>query len=131
MLGGKPVLIVEDDPDIRNAIKEILEMEGHTVVTACDGLEGLEALKAISHPCVILLDVMMPRLDGWGFMQALIEEHADTLTTMPVIIVSATLDAAKGAPVKPAKIIKKPVDIDALISVVARYCVCDTTKKAA
>src|SRR6185437_10873013 len=61
-----PVLIVEDDADIRELLSSVLVLEGYPVVTAADGAEGLEQLRT-AHPALVLLDLMMPSMDGWEF----------------------------------------------------------------
>lgn len=80
------VLIIEDDVDIRESLTQVLEMDGHVVACASDGCQGLaEARRA--HPDVILLDLMMPRLDGFGLIERV---RADTeLQNIPIIVISA------------------------------------------
>jgi OmpR family response regulator RpaB len=77
------VLVVDDDPDIRLLLRLELAAEGHTIVEAGDGEEALAALAARS-PDVMLLDIMMPVLDGWGVLRAL-----DPTTAPPVVVVTA------------------------------------------
>jgi CheY-like chemotaxis protein len=114
----KDVLVVEDDKDIRETLQQVLELEGYRVTTATNGKEGLESLKGIDRPCVILLDLMMPVMNGWEFLEA--HRTDTTLATIPVVVVSAAGDKAKSAPA--AGFIKKPVDLESLLNVVRRYC---------
>ncbi|BDG08393.1 response regulator [Anaeromyxobacter paludicola] len=81
------ILLVEDNDDIRGALAEWLELEGYHVVTASDGEEGLERLEEGIEPRAIVLDLMMPRMDGWTFLQRLRSDprHAD----LGVIVTSA------------------------------------------
>jgi len=81
-----PVLVVEDDPDTRDLLERALTGEGWEVRVARDGAEGLRALDGIS-PCAVLLDLMMPQLDGFGFLEEMRqqERHAN----VPVIVVTA------------------------------------------
>jgi CheY-like chemotaxis protein len=95
--GGRPtpsgqcLLLVEDDELLRGAIKRVLEWEGYRVACAGDGREALDYLRAGGRPSLILLDVMLPVLDGWRFRQ---EQQRDRdLAAVPVVIVSA-LEAA-------------------------------------
>lgn len=80
---GATVLVVDDDPDIRGLVRELLERAGHRVATAADGREGLRALFA-SPPDLVLLDVNMPNLDGWQVL-----ERIRDLTDVPVIMLTA------------------------------------------
>jgi len=115
---SKYVLIVEDDFDIRNSLRQILELEGYKVLSAENGLEGLRLLQNLKSPCLVLLDMMMPVMDGFEFLRA---KGADiTVAPMPVVVVSANADPAKISDAK--AYVKKPIDIDVLLRVVAEYC---------
>lgn len=83
------ILVVDDEPDIRTLCKVNLEYEGYRVIEAGDGLEGLKVLKA-EDPDVVLLDVMMPRMDGWEFMRKAKEDEATAL--IPIILLTAKAD---------------------------------------
>ena len=110
-----PILIVEDDKDIQEMVKAFLEMEGYEVHTADNGKHGLEVLKKIHTPCIILLDLMMPVMDGYQFSLALRDDP--DLASIPVVIVSAYWDKARDIPAK--GIIKKPIDLEDLLSKVS------------
>ena len=90
-----PVLVVDDDPDIREAMTAILEGEGYTVSEARDGAEALALLRGGNAPCLILLDLMMPVMDGWSFRAAQLADPA--LAEIPVVILSAAADVHRQA----------------------------------
>jgi CheY-like chemotaxis protein len=115
----RSILIVEDDPSIRECLSELLLAEGYPVVLAADGAEALEKLATISRPTLVLLDLMMPRMDGWQVLKIMREQ--DHLAPVPVIITSATADARTGLH-GANEIIKKPYDFNALLGLIAKYC---------
>src|SRR5262245_58040872 len=117
------VLIIEDDEDIRESLQEVLEAEGFVVVPAGNGREGLDALSQ-SEPCVIVLDLMMPVMNGWEFLEA--RRTQSLATEVPVIVVSA---AGARAAATPADLhIRKPVDIGRRLAAVRYYCSRTTTR---
>jgi CheY-like chemotaxis protein len=81
------VLIVDDEADLVSGLSELLESEGYRVATAMDGLEALDQLRRGLRPTVILLDLMMPRMDGWDFRQEQLKD--DDLKEIPVIVLTA------------------------------------------
>src|SRR2546423_8698902 len=82
------ILVVEDDEDIREAIREILVHEGYDVAVARDGQDALDVLAELERPCLLLVDLIMPKMDGWDLMKALSKN--DRLATIPVVVMSAT-----------------------------------------
>ena len=88
---GKFILLVEDDDTLRGAMQMVLEWEGYRVACAADGRQALDFLRAGGRPALILLDVMLPGLDGWQFRQQ--QRRDPDLAKVPVVVVSA-LDAA-------------------------------------
>ena len=113
------ILIVEDDAAIRTALQLALEIEGYSVRTAGNGQEALQLLARIDTPCLILLDLMMPIMNGWEFAQALRKDMV--LAPIPVAIVTAYSEEAshfEGA----QALIKKPVDLELLYHVVRKFC---------
>jgi CheY-like chemotaxis protein len=113
------ILLVEDDVDIRTTLKEVLELEGYDVVPAGNGREAFDALQNMKeHPCLILLDLMMPIMNGWEFLEA--QQAASLLSTIPVVVVSAAGDKAKSA--KAHGFIKKPIEVDGLLKMIKQYC---------
>ncbi|MDD4975691.1 MAG: response regulator [Bacteriovorax sp.] len=114
----KNILIIEDDADISEILKFAIELEGYTVYTAANGQEGLEALSKI-EPCLILLDLMMPIMDGWAFAEAL--EKDPTLNKIPFVVITAFAESAIN--IKKARgIIKKPVELELLNSTLKKFC---------
>jgi CheY-like chemotaxis protein len=111
------VLLVEDDQDVREAIQQALEFEGYQVKTARHGQEALSIIDPSSPPALILLDLMMPVMDGWEFLNKRSEKPA--LKSIPVIVFSAAGDRA--APTGVTAIIRKPVDLDVLTESVRPY----------
>jgi CheY-like chemotaxis protein len=107
------ILVVDDDDASRNAIQVLLELDGFRVVTAADGVEGLDHLRAGLQPMAILLDLCMPRMDGFQFRSAQAQEP--TLADIPVVVYSAQLHAHDLiAALKPAAYFEKPFDVDRL-----------------
>jgi|SRR6185295_18070287 len=115
----EPVLVVEDDPDIREVMMAIVESEGHCAVAAENGDQALELLRNGLHPCLILLDLMMPVKDGWEFRA---EQKVDpALASIPTIIVSAAGRQAIEA-LHPTATLEKPIDYDQLTRLLKRHC---------
>jgi CheY-like chemotaxis protein len=120
------VLIVEDDPDVREMLAVLLSTEGFNAVAAEDGLEALHLLRTVRHrapqvPCLILLDLMMPRLSGREFRRAQLGDP--TVAAVPVAVMSGALDLEERAQALGAvATLSKPIDCDVLLDVVRRYC---------
>ena len=114
----KYILIIEDEKSIQEALKVALEMEGYIVFTADNGQEGLDKLPTIPTPCLILLDLMMPVMNGWEFAEIVSKDI--TLATIPVVLVTAYGDRAREVTSK--AIIKKPIDLDLLLKTVQKWC---------
>jgi len=113
------VLIVEDDDAIRDGLSDLLVSEGFEVREAINGLEALAQLERCEvPPGLIILDMMMPIMDGWGFL----ERHAasPTLSAIPVAVLSAVADRSQ---IPPARYqLRKPIDIDDLLRIVEAHC---------
>ncbi|APR79510.1 response regulator [Minicystis rosea] len=112
------MLVVDDDPDIRETLRFVLEDAGYPVYSAENGQEALEVLGGSEPlPGLILLDLMMPIMSGDEMLKALKSVHA--LAGIPVTIVTAS-----GAPMPPLAtgLLKKPVDLDVLLRIVERNC---------
>src|SRR5260221_3506520 len=102
-----PVLIVEDDEDLREMMAQLLGIEGFETAAVANGREALEYLHSVKKPDVILLDLMMPVMDGWEFRR---RQQADPeLASVPVIVLSA-LDAGRAAALDADAFLKKPLD---------------------
>src|SRR5258705_12159733 len=114
-----PVLIVEDDADLRDMMAQLLTLEGFNAATVANGREALEYLRNVARPDVILLDLMMPVMDGWEFRR---RQQADpAMSDVPVIVLSA-LDPSRAADVNANAFLKKPLDFDRLLTLVRGYC---------
>jgi two-component system, OmpR family, response regulator CpxR len=117
-MGLLPVLIVDDDPDIRETLRFVLEDAGYVVYCAENGREALEVLdRSTPLPGLILLDLMMPVMSGDEMLKSLRAVRA--LAQIPVTIVTAS-----GAPMPAlaSGLLKKPVDLDVLLRIVERSC---------
>lgn len=114
------ILLIDDDRDVRESMKSVLEIQGYHVVTAVNGLEGVEKLKALDKlPCVILLDLMMPDVNGWQFLDM---QSADPkLRDVPVVICSAYMETAKSIRTVDG-FIPKPVQLNSLLGAVKAFC---------
>lgn len=112
------VLVIEDDEDIREIVRLTLEEEGYRVRTAPNGLEGLRLLEEHGPPCVLLLDLMMPVMNGWEVLEKL-QEHEE-LASIPVVVVSAS--AARSPRAHVTHVLQKPVCLTLLLATVGRYC---------
>ena len=118
---SKSILVVEDDQDVRDALATVLETEGYSVAKAADGQEALGQLRAASAPCVILLDLYMPVMNGWAFRDEQLRDPK--LASIPVIVVSAdTMVARRAADLGAAGYVGKPIDFDRLLALVATHC---------
>jgi CheY-like chemotaxis protein len=110
------VLVVDDDPDIRDSLRILLEDEGYEVQTAADGAEAVATMCAMA-PCFVILDLMMPVMDGWEVSSLM---HSDArLAEIPVCVVTAT---PEWAPSDSACVLPKPVDIVRLLELVQERC---------
>src|SRR3954462_13175976 len=120
------VLIVEDDSDTREMLATWLATEGFHAVGAEDGLEALHLLRTVRHrapdaPCLVLLDLKMPRLSGNEFRRAQLGDP--TVASVPVAVMSGATDVEQRASALGAvATVAKPIDCDALLQVVRRYC---------
>lgn len=120
------VLIVEDDPDVREMLSTLLSTEGFHAVAAEDGLEALHLLRAVRHrapevPCLVLLDLKMPRLGGNEFRRAQLGDP--TVASVPVAVMSGAVDLEQRAQdLGAVATVAKPINIDRLMDVVRRYC---------
>lgn len=111
--GQTLVLVVDDDPDILEAVCDILEGEGYRVARARNGREALARIDE-ERPLLILLDLMMPVMDGHAFAQVLHGRERDR--GIPIVVISADGDPQKAAALGARGFLAKPFDIDALLS---------------
>jgi CheY-like chemotaxis protein len=112
---------VEDHADLREAMTDLLEAFDYTVVTAADGHEALARLRGGTAPCLIVLDLEMPRKDGWEFRSE--QTHDPKLAAIPTIISSGDGDVKqKAAALGIDGYFEKHDDFAGLLDLVARYC---------
>jgi DNA-binding response OmpR family regulator len=115
------ILVVDDEPDIRLLTKMNLERDGHTIVTATDGEEALDAVR-VAPPDLIVLDVMMPKVDGWEVLETLKSALDKPITEIPVILLTALgspLDRVKGGIEGAVQYLTKPIELDELRAAVS------------
>ncbi len=118
-LRSKTILVIEDDPDLREAVASSIADLGVAVVQACDGVDALERLaEAKRPPDAILLDMRMPRLDGPGFLAALRGEAH--LAHIPVITMTGGCDPVPEPPI--ASRLHKPFDVEELARILVSLC---------
>ncbi|MCU1283230.1 MAG: chemotaxis protein CheY [bacterium] len=110
------VLVVDDDPDIRDSLRMLLEDEGYCVRTACDGAEAVATMKS-ETPCFVILDLMMPVMDGWEVAGRMHDD--ERLAAIPLCVVTAT---PEWAPRDSACVLPKPVDVSRLLALVHERC---------
>lgn len=117
---NRTVLVIEDDPDVRNALAELLASEGYQVSASADGAEALDTLRGGLRPSVIVLDLMMPKVDGWDFRRAQLEDPA--LAAVPVVLLTASgfrpdsMRSERGR----LEMLPKPVQAHVLLDTLAR-----------
>src|SRR4051794_39643290 len=110
----RPILVVDDDPTILATVSEALDLEGFPVVTATNGAEALDEVSR-QHPSLVLLDMRMPVLDGWGFMHAVREQGLN----LTVVVMTAAADAGRwGREIGAQAVLSKPFELDDLIRAV-------------
>ncbi len=111
----KTVLVVDDEPVLRVLVREILQDEGYAVIDAADGRSMLELLQDV-HPDLVLMDVMMPGIDGREAYQAL--RSRGDMPNLPVVMMSAAVQPSKLDP-SIAAFLRKPFDLSELLELVA------------
>jgi CheY-like chemotaxis protein len=121
----RTVLLVEDDPGIRDALREFLEQEGYPVEVAGNGREALEVLhRDLEQPGLILLDLMMPVMNGWEFLEAVRNQPA--ALGVPIVVLSAYREydrkISSEALARRVAFLRKPVDIRLVMKLVEHYC---------
>ena len=115
------VLVVDDDYAVLDAIKDVLEDEGYEVTLAANGLEALKELRRAGPPCVILLDLMMPVMNGWEFRREQLQD--EMLANIPTILVTAHNRADENTEELAASAcIRKPAQPSELLATVGRFC---------
>jgi CheY-like chemotaxis protein len=114
---GRSILVVDDDADVRQVLDLALGLEGFQVVTAADGREALEKLEAADPPVsLILLDLMMPVMDGWEFRR---RQRGTPAADVPVVVLSAAENVSnKLGDIAPDGLLTKPITLDALVDTI-------------
>ena len=124
--GSNTVLVIDDDPTVREMMRRYLQREGFRVVTAADGEEGLRVAARIV-PSVITLDVVMPEKDGWDVLRSL---KADPrLFAIPVVMLSIIDEKNKGYALGASDYVVKPVNRQQLVSVLEKYRAWDSPNR--
>jgi CheY-like chemotaxis protein len=113
------ILVVDDDEDIRDSICGLLQLRGYAVETAVDGADGLVRMRSGVPPALVILDFMMPRMNGEEFRAAQLGDP--TLAAVPVVLLTGAGESAS-APGVPVERLAKPIDLQLLFDTVARFC---------
>ena len=115
-MADSPILVVDDDPSILATVTEILEFEGYPVRTATNGAEALRFIEQ-EQPSLVLLDMRMPVLDGWGLARRLVEQGVQ----LPIVVMTAAQDARRWAEeIGAAGYVPKPFELPDLLDTVER-----------
>ena len=114
------VLIVDDDPAVREAMRTALQVEGLAALVAADGHEALTQLRGGIEPCLILLDLRMPRMNGWAFRDAQLQDPA--LARLPIAVFSSGGGIDEVERLAAADCLWKPVEVERVLDAVQRAC---------
>ena len=113
------ILVVDDDADTRELLRVALSADGYRVSTADDGREALDHLRSHDETCVVLLDLMLPQMDGIHFRSAQLRDRS--LAWIPLIVMSGAVDGDRQARALGAReVLRKPLDLDELRQAVGR-----------
>ena len=116
----KSILVVDDDPDFQDALATLLQSRGYVVSSADNGAQALQRLRESDPPCLILLDLMMPVMDGHEFLA---HRNADPLLAeVPVVVLTAGRHPRGSVVPSTADVLYKPFESDRLIRIVQHYC---------
>ena len=119
------ILVVDDQPESSDAVGLLLEEQGIEVRIAHDGEEALATLQRGFRPCLVVVDLMMPKMDGWEFRQRQLSDPQ--FAGIPVLIMSGYPNADKAAGTLGVRtVLKKPLSVPRLLSLVSRHCRRDT-----
>lgn len=117
MANAPRILVVDDDRDVRESLVDALELRGYVVVEAIDGTDAIEHLRGANElPDLILLDLMMPRMNGRQFREAMVSE--DRLRGVPVLVLSADVDVRTKAEAMAVAYLAKPFHLRELLELV-------------
>jgi CheY-like chemotaxis protein len=116
-----PILVIEDDRDLRDSLCGVLEIEGFPTAAASNGKEALSWLRTHPRPCAILLDLMMPVMNGLEFRSQQVVDAR--LAGIPVIVLSALDEGLQRSDLTGAQAyLKKPIEPDTLLDTIRRFC---------
>ncbi len=117
---SKNVLVIEDDVDILSSLAEVIRDEGFTVYTAANGYQALMQVEQ-NEPALIFLDLMLPQMNGWRFVQELRARFPDTKA--PIVLVSAVHDIAReAAKLGAQRFLRKPFDLADIVRITRECC---------
>ncbi|MDR3606647.1 MAG: response regulator [Oligoflexia bacterium] len=116
------ILIIEDNATIREVLKMGLELEGFSVSEAGDGAEALAALEQSPRPNLILLDLLMPKMNGTEFVERIKKDPSNPNAKIPIVVISAVANSAREKPLQVQEVLPKPLDFNELFGVVRRFC---------
>jgi CheY-like chemotaxis protein len=118
------ILVIEDDESIRSTIADVLELEGYDTHTAANGKVGLAVLDRLPGPTLVLLDMMMPEMNGWEFLAA--HSNRPTFSDISVVLVTAAEEnralLGPDAPLPVDGMLRKPIHLDKLLKIAGQYC---------
>lgn len=114
------VMIVDDEPSIREALVRLLRLHGHLTMEAADGQAALTLLREGKMPCIIVTDLMMPGMDGWQFIREVKKDPS--LAPTPILLCSASGDARAAATALEVLGLDKPIQVEDLLLVLQKYC---------
>lgn len=112
------ILLIEDDQSIREILGEMLGSEGYEVVTAENGQVGLEKLQTLTQACLVLLDLNMPIMDGWQFLEA--KQALAVLRDVPVVVLSAVASSSRPIP-GALRQLSKPIELETLFGILREH----------
>jgi len=114
------ILIIEDDEAIRTSLSDVLTSEGYKINEASNGKAAFEVLEGSSNPSLLLLDLMMPAMNGYEFSASI--KKMPKYSSHPIIIMSASRDGEQYAKQEGYPFLKKPLDVEDLLNLVAKFC---------
>ena len=114
---GHTVFLIEDEEELREMMREALELNGYSVVTAEEGSQALAKLSAIQNLCLVILDLVMPGMNGWDFFKAM-RQRVEFGAVPVVVYTSSPGRAPQGA----TRVLQKPMTFERLLSTVREYC---------
>ena len=111
------ILVVDDEKELREMLCDALELNGYDALSAAEGQAALDVLERTDHVCMVLLDLLMPGMNGWDFFKEM--RARSEYAAIPVIVHSS---APATAPAGATRVLAKPLDLDRLLAVVREYC---------